>query len=96
MIPPKKFFYTALISLLLILSPIRIGITPTPVDGSIFQTSNVAEARTRIDHGLPMTRIPYRYSAYLFLLAIVVTQMYRTYRRDRQTPRNTSFDKTFA
>lgn len=40
-------------------------------------------AAVRTDHGLPMTNVPYRYSAYFFILAIIFSHVYRTYKRER-------------
>jgi hypothetical protein len=45
-------------------------------------------AAVRTDHGLPMTNVPYRYSAYFFILAIIFSNVYRTYKKghDEQMP----------
>jgi hypothetical protein len=44
-----------------------------------------ANAATRIDHGLPMTNVPYRYSMYLFILAIALSNIYFMVRKTRDS-----------
>ncbi len=45
---------------------------------------SAAEARDRIEHGLPMTRVPFRYSIYFFMFAIILVNVFDTVRRNRR------------
>ncbi len=91
-----KLFVVGGFTLLMFLTPITFSYK-SPIDVSVGEvptylsqfggvTSNVssAEARERVEHGLPMTRVPYRYSVYFFMLAIILTNVFDSVRRNRK------------
>jgi hypothetical protein len=95
---PKRLVLGATFALIAFLTPISFSIS-NPADVSI-QTQEThftqtqlaaltpvvssAEARVRIDPGLPMTRVPFRYSIYFFMLAIILTNVFDSVRRNRR------------
>ncbi len=89
----KIIFGTAVFALVITATPLVLGviqnqttqgrIVEEPAHSILTLVIPTAYAATRIDHGLPMTNIPYRYSTYLFLLAIALSNLYYMVRRTR-------------
>jgi hypothetical protein len=90
-LPEVMFTYLPTLTLPTSTTPLVLGATDTTLEYIEEDASYsilpfvipTAHAATRIDHGLPMTNIPYRYSTYLFLLAIALSNLYYMVRRTR-------------